>query len=99
MEWITGGGSNEVDIGYVPLMTIFSTSPSVLWESESYSSNESFDDSSIIWDHEISVGQAVQEIEQTLYPFKKVSFCATNLRETWKPSSSVLPIHQVVYLV
>lgn len=73
MEWITGAGSNEVDIGYMPLMRVFSTSPSVPWGNDSHSSKESFDDSSIVWDHEISLGEAVQEIEQTMYRFKKAS--------------------------
>lgn len=73
MEWITGGGSNEVDIGYVPLLRVFSSSPSVPWRSDHEFQLETFNDSSIVWDQEISTSDVMQEIEQTMYPFRKVS--------------------------
>lgn len=73
MEWITGVGSNEVDIGYVPLMRVFSSSPSIPWEAQlQFDSNDTFNDSSIVWDQEISKEEAMQGIEETMYPFKKV---------------------------
>lgn len=70
MEWITGARSNEVDIGYVPLMRVFSASPS---KCDNQSSNETYNVSSIAWNQEISMHEALQEIERTMYPFKKVS--------------------------
>lgn len=75
MEWITGQGSNEVDIGYVPLMRAFS-SASVPWQPDLLSSyephQEMFNYSSVIWDYELSMSRAAQEIEKFMYPFKKV---------------------------
>jgi hypothetical protein len=73
MEWITGGGSNEVDIGYVPLMRVFSQTPSILWQSED--NDTALEDSGIVWDHEISTSEAKGMVEQTMYPFKKVCVC------------------------
>ena len=76
MEWITGVGSNEVDIGYVPLMQIFSLSSSVPWDSDSdksFNFNEvKFNESAMAWDQEMTRGDVVKEIERTMYPFKKV---------------------------
>lgn len=74
MEWITGHGSNEVDIGYVPLMRV-SSLPSLPWEPDFSSSShhqEKFNYSSIVWDQEIPMSRARQEIEGLMYPFKKV---------------------------
>ena len=81
MEWITGIGSNEVDIGYVPLMQIVSLSSSHPWVSQPEhlrmeTDQESFNDSSIVWDQEIPITKATRKIEQTMYPFKTVSFIA-----------------------
>lgn len=77
MEWITGLGSNEVDIGFVPLMRVFSASSSMLWKSDVQESSlgsdvETFNASSIAWDQEIPMNQVTTGIEQTMYPFKKV---------------------------
>ena len=75
MEWIIGQGSNEVDIGYVPLMKL-SSSSSVIWEYNLEPPVDTFenvyDNSIITWDEEIAYSAAIQEIEQIFYPFKKV---------------------------
>ena len=72
MEWIIGQGSNEVDIGYVPLMKLFSSS-SVLWEPTlDLPSEDVFDYSNMTWDEEIALSTSTQEIERFFYPFKKV---------------------------
>ena len=72
MEWMIGEGSNEVDIGYVPLMKLFSYS-SMLWEptleSPSGDVHDYFDKT---WDEEIAFSTATQEIERLFYPFKQV---------------------------
>ena len=84
MEWIVGPGSNEVDIGYVPLMRAYS-SQSVSWEPnlEMPISQEMFNISSITWDKEISLSTATQEIEKAMYPFKKVNIMyAINIRKS-----------------
>ena len=77
MEWITGQGSNEVDIGYVPLMELFS-SESVPWEPDLLSyynkHQQKFNISSAVWDYEISMSTAAQEIEKFMYPFKQVCY-------------------------
>ena len=76
MEWITGEGSNEVDIGYVPLMEAFLSS-SLPWEPDILSSykvhQERFNYSSVIWKQELSMSFVTREIEKTMYPFKKVT--------------------------
>ena len=76
MEWIVGPGSNEVDIGYVPLMRIFSF-PSFPWKSDIQSSSfdinkDTFDPSTIVWNQELSIREVTREIEKTFYPFKQV---------------------------
>lgn len=74
MEWIVGPGSNEVDIGYVPLMRAYSY-PSVPWKPEFKElpyDDELFNISSVTWDEEIPLSVGIQEIERTMYPFKQV---------------------------
>ena len=76
MEWMTGVESNEVDIGFVPLMRVASTQPSFLDEgTEKPVEDVPFEDSHIHWDQQISVDEAKVNLERTLYPFKKVSGC------------------------
>ena len=78
MEWIIGKGSNEVDIGYVPLMKLYSPS-SVLWEENMRTPpNNDSDYLDINWDEEITLPVAMQEIEKEFYPFKKVIVEAAN---------------------
>ena len=75
MEWITGVGSNEVDIGFVPQMQVSSSSSSVPWpwpDNMPSPPQEYFDDSNIVWDEEIPMSEATREIEKTMYPFKQV---------------------------
>ena len=75
MEWMTGAESNEVDIGFVPLMKVVSTQPSFPSQegTEKPVEDIQFDDSHIHWDHQISIDEARLILERTFYPFKKVS--------------------------
>ena len=77
MEWIAGPGSNEVDIGFMPLMRAVS-STSTLWKPEIEVSTAKFDeeeghDVDISWREEITEGDSLLRLERAMYPFKKVS--------------------------
>ena len=74
MEWMTGVDSNEVDIGFVPLLRVVSTQPSFAWEPETERPvvDIPFNDSDMSWDEEIPVQEAEVILERTFYPFKKV---------------------------
>lgn len=76
MEWVTGPGSNEVDIGYVPEMRLYSSQPSQPWEVESAvnTTDEGVDPDSLAWDQEVSLEQARLTLEKVLYPFKTVHY-------------------------
>ena len=77
MEWTTGPDSNEVDIGFMPLMRVVSTEPSFPWDPDTERPvvDVPFNESSITWDEEIPLQKAKVILERTLYPFKKVSGC------------------------
>ena len=74
MEWMTGAESNEVDIGFIPLMKVMSTQPSFTSQDDTEKPVEDiqFDDSDILWDQQISMDEARVILETTFYPFKKV---------------------------
>ena len=74
MEWMTGAESNEVDIGFIPLMKVMSTQPSFTSQDDTEKPVEDiqFDDSDILWDQQISMDEARVILERTFYPFKKV---------------------------
>ncbi|KAJ0008985.1 hypothetical protein NQD34_016400 [Periophthalmus magnuspinnatus] len=88
MEWLYGASESsnmEVDIGFLPQMELMSTgpsTPSVIIDEEgnvidSKESNQDpiqfvFED--IIWTSEISHQEALQHMELTYYPFKKVDY-------------------------
>ena len=75
MEWTTGPNSNEVDIGFMPLLRVVSTQPSVPWEPDTERPviDIPFNESAITWDQQISLQEAKVILERTFYPFKKVS--------------------------
>lgn len=77
MEWMTGPDSNEVDIGFVPLLRVVSTQPSFAWEPDTEKPvvDILFNDSGMTWDQQISHEEAKVILERTFYPFKKVSGC------------------------
>lgn len=81
MEWIVGPGSNEVDIGYMPLLRVVSSS-SIAWKSELELPSSLIDDHyqhhtnvDISWNEEITEKDALHRLEKTMYPFKKVHRC------------------------
>ena len=75
MEWTTGPDSNEVDIGFMPLMRVVSTEPSFPWDPDTERPvvDVTFNESSITWDEQIPLQEAKVILERTFYPFKKVS--------------------------
>ncbi|KAG8443513.1 hypothetical protein GDO86_012059 [Hymenochirus boettgeri] len=88
MEWLYGASESsnmEVDIGYLPLMELESSGPSipsVLYDEggnviESHSSAGEaiefvFED--ITWQSEITFKEAAEKLEIAMYPFKKVPY-------------------------
>uniref|UniRef100_A0A4W3J8G2 Selenoprotein N n=1 Tax=Callorhinchus milii TaxID=7868 RepID=A0A4W3J8G2_CALMI len=88
MEWLYGAsesGNMEVDIGYLPQMELSAVAPSVpsIITDENGNTVDSgnivgepiqfvFED--IEWRSEISFDEAAQNLETTMYPFKKVSY-------------------------
>ena len=75
MEWSTGPDSNEVDIGFMPLLRVVSTQPSFAWEPDKEKPvvDAPFNDSKYTWDEEIPLEEAKAILERAFYPFKKVS--------------------------
>ncbi len=77
MEWISGPGSNEVDIGFMSKMKLVG-SPTVPFEEESNIPDILLQDNyeptmiDLAWDSEISEQEALRKLEVILYPFKKV---------------------------
>ena len=79
MEWLTGpfdSENMEVDIGYIPQMSINSTGPSVPVTPDTSSDTvpPSEDDTATTyeWTAEISREEAAKKLELKMYPFKKV---------------------------
>ena len=81
MEWTTGPDSNEVDIGFMPLMRVVSTEPSFPWDPDTERPvvDVPFNESSITWDQAIPLQEAQVILERTFYPFKKVSGCVARM--------------------
>lgn len=80
MEWLIGDDSNEVDIGYVPRMTVFAPLPSVPWQEDvedmelDMSSEVPYNFSQLSWDREMPLVEAQQILEKKMYPFKRVEY-------------------------
>ncbi|KFM79239.1 Selenoprotein N, partial [Stegodyphus mimosarum] len=73
MEWLNGPteDSMEVDIGYIPQMSLMSNAISVPSSSER-GANQSV--STIKWDVELPFEEAFDALELQLFPFKKVKY-------------------------
>ncbi|GCB82726.1 hypothetical protein scyTo_0021709 [Scyliorhinus torazame] len=88
MEWLYGAGETgnmEVDIGYLPQMELRASGPSipniivdengnVIDGADASGEPIQFIFEEIVWQSEISFEEAVNRLETTMYPFKKVSY-------------------------
>lgn len=81
MEWFNGisEDSMEVDIGYIPEMSLISSAISVPEDNER-GANQKL--SSLKWTSEISMEEAIDSLESHFFPFKKVYclLCIFNFR-------------------
>ncbi|GFU00775.1 selenoprotein N [Nephila pilipes] len=73
MEWLNGPSedSMEVDIGYIPRMSLISSAISVPMDDEK-GANQKLSD--IKWHTEISIEEALDSLELQFFPFKKVKY-------------------------
>ena len=77
MEWISGPGANEVDIGYMPKMRLVG-SATLPWMMETDISEDMLENNyqppevDMTWKFEISEKDALRKLEVLMYPFKKV---------------------------
>ncbi|KAG8194591.1 hypothetical protein JTE90_013327 [Oedothorax gibbosus] len=73
MEWFSGRTEDdmEVDIGYIPEMSLISSEISVPGDNER-GANETL--SSLQWTYEISMEDAIETLERQFFPFKKVKY-------------------------
>jgi hypothetical protein len=71
MEWLTkpDGETNQVDIGYIPKMELFSDGPSKLETTLS-----AVEEGKPVWIEEISLAEADSILEQAFFPFKQVPY-------------------------
>lgn len=84
MEWLNGPQETdgmEVDLGFIPQLQLISTGPSI--KLNNINSNEIFihgpsdyeaSISNIEWSEEIDMEDALKIIEQTMYPFKQITY-------------------------
>ncbi|GFQ94019.1 selenoprotein N [Trichonephila clavata] len=91
MEWLNGPSedSMEVDIGYIPQMSLISSAISVPMDNERGANQKLHD---IKWHAEISVEEALTSLELQFFPFKKVKYYRRTLRETALASPPILEI-------
>ena len=81
MEWLQGVRGMEVDIGYMPEMSLRTTAPSVVvkdFNAEDKVPEKQVDLDKIEWTKEISMEKAAADLEVKMYPFKKVIFVCIN---------------------
>jgi hypothetical protein len=76
MEWITGKGNNEVDIGYLPSMELHSTQPSSVMENGTQLDTREveWNPDQVEWEQAIPLEEARELLKKAMYPFKKVTY-------------------------